>query len=203
MGRRVFGTIWLAAAVVVGLLLGFAAGLLTPSLRAPGDASAEAGFARDMSSHHAQAVEIAMLAWRATDDPDVRSMSYDIATSQQFEMGVMSRWLEEWRLSPNTTQPRMAWMPDGAGAVRNGLMPGMATKDEIVKLAESKGHATDVLFAQYMLRHHLGGIHMIESVLEQSSRPEVVELATRMKRAQQADMEALRTLLKKYDVQPL
>ena len=61
---RRFGTLALAAAVVVGLLLGYAGGLLTPTFTRPGEHSAEAGFARDMSTHHAQAVEMGLIAFQ-------------------------------------------------------------------------------------------------------------------------------------------
>lgn len=201
--RSRFPTVWATVAVVVGLLLGYAAGLLTPSLRTPGDDSPEAGFARDMSSHHAQAVEMAMIAYQRGTNPDVLMLAYDIATAQQGEMGYMRRWLEEWHLPPSSSQPRMAWMPDGAESVHDGLMPGMATNEEIEKLRRGTGPQVDVLFAQYMLRHHIGGIHMIDAVLAQSDRPEVVELATRMKASQQKEIDALRELLKDLHAEPL
>ncbi len=76
--------------VVFAMVVGYLAGLLTPSLRTPGDTSPEAGFARDMSTHHAQAVEMAMIAWQKVTDPEVKKLAYDIATGQQAQIGVMS-----------------------------------------------------------------------------------------------------------------
>lgn len=201
--RRPFPTAWVALGIVVGLLLGYVAGLLTPSLRTPGNNSAEAGFARDMALHHAQAVEIAMIAYQRSTDPDVQLMAYDIATSQQTEIGIMKRWLEEWNLSRTGSRPHMAWMPGGEHALRDGLMPGMATNEEIDRLRNATGRDVDVLFAQLMLRHHLGGIHMIDAVLAQSDRPEVVSLAERMKATQQGEVEVFREMLKKLGAQPL
>lgn len=202
-GPRRFGTAWLALAVVVGLLLGYVAGLLTPSLRAPGDASPEAGFARDMAIHHGQAVQMGMIAYQKATDPEVREVAYDIVTNQQGQIGIMKRWLEEWALSPNSSRPKMAWMPEGAEGVRDGLMPGMATQEEMDRLGAATGEDVDVLFVQLMLRHHLGGIHMIDGVLERSDRPEVVELATIMKNGQQAEVTMFRHLLEKFNAQPL
>ena len=80
---RRFGTIAVAVAVVVGLLLGYAGGLLTPRLTRPGDASVEAGFARDMTTHHAQAVEMGLIAFQLGTDLEVRGIGGDIALSQQ------------------------------------------------------------------------------------------------------------------------
>ncbi|MGV9241012.1 DUF305 domain-containing protein, partial [Streptomyces nigra] len=45
----------------------------------PGADSADAGFARDMSVHHQQAVEMAYVVRDRTDDEDVRRLAYDIA----------------------------------------------------------------------------------------------------------------------------
>jgi len=191
-GPRRFGTAWLAIAVAVGLLLGFAAGLLAPSLRTPGDTSPEAGFARDMSLHHAQAVEMAMVAYQKGTDQRTRNIAYDIVMAQQNQIGTMQRWLEEWRLSPTGSQPRMAWMKGGEALVQDGLMPGMATPEEITALHQATGQNVDKMFITLMIKHHLGGIHMAEGVLAETNRPEVVRLAQAMKNNQQNEIDALR-----------
>jgi uncharacterized protein (DUF305 family) len=197
-GKR-FGTLALA----VGLLLGYLAGLLTPGLRAPGDNSAEAGFTRDMITHHLQAIDMAMVAFQQGQLPEVRTIGLDLALGQQTQVGTMYRWLEEWKVLPTGSRPPMAWMPDGTSTLVNGLMPGMATDDELDRLYGSTGNDFDILFLQLMLRHHLGGIHMVDGVLEQSDRDQVVVLATRMKEGQQAEVEALRNLLTKLGARPL
>jgi uncharacterized protein (DUF305 family) len=115
----------------------------------------------------------------------------------------MYRWLDEWKLLPTGSQPPMAWMPHGASALTNGLMPGMASDGELDRLYGSTSKDFDILFLQLMLRHHLGGIHMVDGVLEQSDRNEVVVLATRMKHGQQAEVEVLRNLLTKLGARPL
>src|SRR5437660_492540 len=95
-----------AAVAVVALVIGYLGGLLTPSLTRPGDISPEAGFARDMSTHHAQAVEIAMITWQKTTDPEISQMAYDVATVQQGQIGVMQTWLKDWHLLPTGTRPK-------------------------------------------------------------------------------------------------
>ncbi|WP_200206833.1 DUF305 domain-containing protein [Micromonospora coerulea] len=194
---RRFGTLALAAAVVVGLLLGYAGGLLTPSVTRPGENSAEAGFARDMSSHHAQAVQLGLMAFQQGEDSEVRQIGGDIATGQQGEIGTMQTWLRLWHLDPTGEQPAMAWMPDGAGLVRDGLMPGMATPAEISKLSGSRGRAFDVLFLQLMIRHHLGGIHMIQGILDEGHDADVLTVAQTMKNTQQTDLTNLQAALKR------
>lgn len=199
-GGKRFGTVAVALAIVVGLLLGYAAGLLTPGLIRPGDASAEAGFARDMSTHHAQAVELAMLAHERASDPDVRNVGADIALTQQAQIGMMQTWLREWHLGPTGSQPRMAWMPDGAGAMplRDGLMPGMATDAERTQLRAATGSDFDVLFLKLMRDHHLGGIHMAEAVLELSDDDQVTWLAQSMVDGQKKEIALIGSLLAKH-----
>jgi hypothetical protein len=53
--RATFGAAVLAGVLVFGLIVGLAIGFLGPRLTTPGDDSVEAGFLRDMSTHHAQA----------------------------------------------------------------------------------------------------------------------------------------------------
>lgn len=196
-GTARFGTAWLALAVVVGLLLGYAGGLLTPGLTRPGDASVEAGFARDMSTHHAQAVEMAMLAHQKASDPDVRQLAADIALTQQAQIGIMRTWLTDWHLDPTGSQPRMAWMPEGTAGLRDGLMPGMATDAERDQLRTATGHDFDILFLKLMRTHHLGGIHMAEGVLDLSDDGQVHELAQTMVDGQKKEIDAIQALLTK------
>jgi len=59
------------------LLIGYAVGWLTPRLSTPGQHSPEAGFARDMSEHHAQAVELGMIAYQKAALPEVRTLGGD------------------------------------------------------------------------------------------------------------------------------
>jgi uncharacterized protein (DUF305 family) len=46
-----------------------------------------------------------------------------------------------------------------------------------------------------MIRHHLGGVHMIDAVLAESHRPEVLDLAEKMKSSQQADVATMQRML--------
>lgn len=196
-GRWAAGTAPLALAILLGLLLGFAGGLLAPGLLRPGDDSPEAGFARDMSSHHAQAVEMAILAHAKTTDPDVRTLAADIALTQQAQIGTMQAWLRGWNLSPTGRQPRMAWMPDGTGALKGGLMPGMATDAQRAELRAATGRDFDVLFLRLMLDHHLGGIHMAEGVVDLSDDEQVSTLAGSMVAGQKKEIELIQSLLGK------
>jgi uncharacterized protein (DUF305 family) len=199
----------ISLAIVVALIIGYAVGRavspeaqpVTPasaSTAYPADDSAEAGFARDMSTHHAQAVEMGMIAAAKATDPDVRSLGYDIALTQENQIGIMQTWLSFWGLDPTseTGQKPMAWMPEGAAALKNGLMPGYATQDQMDQLRNAKGKQVDVLFLSLILTHHLGGIHMVDGVLAKSQNNDVRSLAQNMKTGQQREITVIQQLQK-------
>jgi uncharacterized protein (DUF305 family) len=98
----------------------------------------------------------------------------------------------------------MAWMPGGAKELLpDGRMPGMATDAELGQLRTVTGPAFDVLFCQLMLRHHLGGIHMVSGLLSLSHNKQVTDLAAQMRNAQQNDVTNMRRLLADLNAQPL
>jgi uncharacterized protein (DUF305 family) len=156
-----------------------------------------------MSTHHAQAVEMGMIAYQNATLPDVVTLGGDIAITQQGQVGIMATWLKSWGLGPTSTEPPMAWTPEGSRALRGNLMPGMATREEIGDLRAATGRDVDILFCQLMLRHHQGGIHMVDELLKQDPAAEVAELAETMKRNQSNEVAVLQTLLTQLGAQPL
>jgi len=203
---RLFGA---ALVAVLLIAVGYAAGYATPHFTAPADDSAEAGFARDMTFHHSQAVRMSFLEYdrgdpSSTAGATLHRMAYDMATSQQYQSGVMEGWLREWGLQPLSDHTPMAWVPGGKSMLQSdGRMPGLASDEEMKRLETAVGKNADILFCQLMIRHHLGGLHMIRAVLDQSDRAEVVELAENMQRSQQGEVDQLRLLLKDLGGDPV
>jgi uncharacterized protein (DUF305 family) len=191
------GTIWLAVTLVLGILLGLGVGVLIPRLTTPGDDSVEAGFLRDMSTHHAQAVEMSMIAHQNSTNPEIVTLAGDIALTQHGQIGYMQAWLRDWHLSPTSSQEPMAWIPDSAGSVVNGLMPGMATPEQMAALRKATGKDLDVQYLTLMRQHHLGGIHMAQEVIKLSDNEDVTWLAQTMVTAQQGEIVVIDNLLKK------
>lgn len=186
--------ITLALAVVLALAVGGAVGATLAKPASYADDSAEAGFARDMITHHGQAVNMGMMEYRNGEDPDMRRFGYDIGLTQQAQIGIMQTWLSDWDLNPTSTEPAMEWM-DGEMTLVDGRMPGMASPEDLAKLDTSAGRDADVLFAQLMIQHHLGGVHMADAVLARTDDPRVTHLAQVMKNGQQSEIDALRDKL--------
>lgn len=199
--RGRFGLAIIAAVLVglVGLLIGLNIG--RPNW--PADGSADVGFARDMSSHHAQAVEMGMIAFQNATRDNIRSLGGDIAMTQKGQIGLMEGWLDTWGVPTNTTDPPMAWVPGGEAMLDGNRMPGMATRDEINQLINATGEQVDILFLQYMIRHHQGGIHMVDAVLAADPIQPVRELAEQMARTQGAEVILMRNLLRDLGASPL
>jgi len=202
-GRLVAAAIVAAVVLVAGAL---AIGRFTaPVVSNPSNTSAEAGFSRDMQVHHNQAVEMAMLVRDATDDPDVRLLAYDIATSQSNQSGQMLAWLNTWGLPQLASEPSMTWMSrptiDGSedshghtGEVP-GTMPGLATSAQMDELAAASGTEAEVLFLQLMIAHHKGGVEMAEAVLARSNNKVVTDLAASIVKAQVSEIKLMESLL--------
>ena len=92
--------LWIVFVTVVVLtaLAFFAIGRLSAAPKPVSDSGPDAGFARDMQAHHAQAVEMALLVRDKTANPEIRAVAYDIATTQQQQNGQMFAWLQDWGL---------------------------------------------------------------------------------------------------------
>ena len=166
-----------------------------------GTDSPDAGFARDMATHHAQAAEMAFIVRDTSTDPALRALAYDIIVTQTAQRGVFMGWLQAWGLPQASSGPRMAWMPmhEHAGAMPmahgDGLMPGMATVGEMEQLRQSRGVDAEVLFLQLMIRHHEGGVLMARAVLPLSSREEVTAMATAIDQTQSGEIALMQQML--------
>ena len=173
------------------VLLGGLALWLFFSSRMPADHSAEAGFARDMSVHHAQAVEMAELLRDRTQSEEMRTLAADMALTQQGQIGQMEGWLAIWGLPNTGSEPAMSWM----GEPTSKQMPGMATPEQINELSQASGEDADERFLQLMIPHHQAAIPMSEAILERTDRPEVKTLANAIISSQQAEIQMMQDKL--------
>lgn len=186
-----------------GWILGSAA----PRSDFPSEASPEAGFARDMQTHHHQAVQLSMIIRENSSNTAVRTLAYDMALTQQQQSGQMFAWLETWGL-PQTGES-MTWMEgllseDAGHAGHGGTVPGeahtmasmgMASEAEIQKLTAARGGTADRQYLTLMIAHHRGGIDMAEAYLQHGNHPMVAAFADKIVTTQQAEISALTQLL--------
>lgn len=184
------GPLILLLAAAAALFAALALWLYLTSLE-PGDGSAETGFVRDMSVHHAQAVEMAEIVRDKTQSEEVRLMAADMALTQQGQIGRMQGWLDAWDLSATGTEPAMSWM----GHPTEGRMPGMALPGEIERLQNAPPAEADRLFFQLMIPHHQAAVPMAEAVIERTDRPEVENLAGAIAASQKGEIQTMKDML--------
>ncbi|CCH87089.1 conserved protein of unknown function [Modestobacter italicus] len=200
-------TVGLVAVVALGLLViggGLAVVLGIGADDQPSTDSVDAGFARDMSAHHLQGVEMANLAAERSQDPEVRQLALDISSTQTNQVGRMQGWLTLWELSISGGQS-MAWMDGAAGddmssmeagsGVTGSLMPGMATEDEVAELRGLSGSAFDVQFLRLMIRHHQGAKDMAEDAAANASQSALANLARTIAETQTAEVGTMTDML--------
>ena len=213
----------LVALIAAGLLVaggGLAVAFGIGQTDTPTADSVDAGFSRDMSRHHLQAVEMANLASTQSQDGEVRRLAFDIATTQTGQAGRMQGWLALWGL-PATSSDVMGWMTDDAmgghdmggmagmpavdpaAAADGAVMPGMATETELAQLRSLTGQPFDVLFLQLMTRHHQGGLEMAEYGEEHASLPAVRSLARSIAQSQTAETTTMEQMLRARGGSPL
>ncbi|WP_432502959.1 DUF305 domain-containing protein [Kineococcus arenarius] len=200
----------LVAVVLVALVAGVLAGRALPD--APGEQSADVGFARDMGTHHQQAIAMAYEAIQEAPSAEVRQLAVDIASTQGNQLGRMQALLIEWGHPLTGSAPAMAWMAGTEEHAAHGqqegeagvvTMPGMASAEEMARLAQLSGEEFEVVFLQLMLRHHAGGLQMAEAGAELVGDEQLRELAEAILASQSSETQVLEDLLAQRGAEPL
>jgi uncharacterized protein (DUF305 family) len=152
---------------------------------------ADARFMQDMIPHHHQALEMAALVADRTNRQELIDVAGRINTSQDDEIEFMQRWLRERgeRVPEPTAHDAMH---------TSHKMAGMATPEQMAKLAAVKGTDFDRLFLQLMITHHEGAVTMVEELLEQPGAaydPVLFEFVNDVTNSQSAEIERMNALL--------
>jgi uncharacterized protein (DUF305 family) len=200
----------LLAVIAVGLVLlggGLAVALGIGRTDDPTADSVDAGFSRDMARHHLQGVEMANLVPGRSQDPEVRTLAFDISSTQTNQAGRMQGWLTLWGLPLSGGKP-MAWMAGNGGHAGHdmemgALMPGMATEGELANLRSLSGPAFDVEFLRLMIRHHQGGKEMAQYAADHAGEAAVRDLARSILQSQTAETTLMAGMLAERGGTPL
>jgi uncharacterized protein (DUF305 family) len=165
--------------------------------------SVDAGFARDMSTHHTQAITMAGYERDNTSNATLKLLAFDIETSQSVQLGDMQGWLDAWGLTRSSTETQMAWMAGHDHLTTDGLMPGMATPAQMDKLETLHGTEVDILFLQLMIHHHQGGLPMAQYAFDHAKEPYVRNLAQKMVQLQTSEIVSMEQTLRQLGGSPL
>ncbi|GAB99197.1 hypothetical protein GONAM_07_01180 [Gordonia namibiensis NBRC 108229] len=212
---------WLQIAGPASLaVLLVAIGVVVGSVWSPGSrddvkamSAADIGFAQDMSTHHDQALLMARTILAAPGvDPTIRGLADQLVVAQSAESATMRGWLQFFEL-PLTSDEPMSWMSHGDSHAHGDLsadmpdaplMPGMASTDELGRLATLSGDEAEKLFLQLMIRHHRGGLEMAQAAYnDDRSGPATKQLALNMLGDQGNEIGQMSMLLKERGAEPL
>ncbi len=184
-------------ALILGVGIGYFVGDRNAS---PSYNRVDVGFLQDMRYHHEQAVDMAYFYLTSGDEthPRLRLYAQEILYSQQMEVGRMIEMLRMFRESEaNDTGTAMGWM---GMPIPIDDMDGLATEEQLDAFAAASGDDASIRFAELMIAHHRGGLHMAEYVVENGSNSEVKDLARSMIAGQQPEIDAMTAVLEELKV---
>lgn len=185
--------------LLVGALGGVVLGQRTTPTYGPPPGAVDVGFLQDMTVHHTQAVQMAVWERGNTTDPELRQLAFDIESTQNQQLGMMQGWLRLWEQPTEATPGHyMAWMGMPAA-----VMPGMASDADLAHFRSQTGAPMDVAFLQLMLRHHRGGLSMMQEEVNRGSVPVVTQLARSMVASQTAEADTMTEMLAQRGAVPL
>ena len=179
----------LAFAFLVGSV-GYAVGSRNSGSEVPSADSADVGFLWDMIAHHEQAIVMAQYEIADGAEPRVVKFAREIVQSQSYEIGLMEAYLARWGQERyrDEGEPAMGWMGHSMAVDE---MPGMATEDELDRLADLSGRDVDALFVDLMKKHHEGGVEMAEAGAEDVEDAAVKALASRIATYQAVEVKEM------------
>lgn len=202
----------ISVAATIALVLAALVGMWAASPRHPSATSVDAGFARDMTAHHAQAVDMSMTMLTKSPSQDVRTLAYDVARTQENQRGQMMAWLSGWGLPLAVSGPRMQWMAQtghhheglrpGQMLLSDGRMPGMASAVQMRQLDAARGKDAEILFLRLMIVHHRAGVEMAKAAESSAKDAQEVRLAHTMVTGQQSEIDLMTGMLKSRGAKP-
>jgi uncharacterized protein (DUF305 family) len=165
------------------LLAAFAGGWVW-NVAGQGQQSSSVSFNQSMTTHHAQAVTIALILHERVTDADLRAVARDIVLTQQAQIGAMGAHL------------------DSIGASRAGTghrMIGMASPSDIAALQTLPADQAARLGIELLIAHHRGGVEMSTGYLSEGLDSFSARLAEGIIAAQQSEIELLGQLATRFD----
>ena len=122
---------------------------------------ADVDFLQGMIVHHDQAIVMAAMANKRTNNKTIVDLAKRIDVSQEDEINFMESWLAE-RNEKITGKRKSHHMESDMHA--HMQMVGMASPQQLKNLSKSKSTDFDRLFLQLMIAHHDGALEMVREL---------------------------------------
>lgn len=153
-------------------------------------------FMQDMIPHHSQAVAIAALVADRTNTQALIDVAGRITASQADEIKFMRDWLEQRGEATHRSHAMMHI---------SQAMSGMATPEQMAKLAKAKGTDFDRLFLELMIEHHNGAVKMVRHLHKQPGSaydPVLFDFTNDIVNDQSAEVKRMNRLLSSLSNDP-
>ncbi|WP_425324983.1 DUF305 domain-containing protein [Maricaulis maris] len=157
-------------------------------------------FMQQMIWHHHQAVQMAALVEGRSGTEALVEIAGRIDASQADEIAFMQGWLRErGETAPDPmADPHAMHAGMSGGHAMHGEMAGMASPEQMARLAEADGMDFDALFLELMIAHHEGAVEMVAHLLDQRGSaydPTLFDFANDVRSEQQAEIRRMNALL--------
>jgi uncharacterized protein (DUF305 family) len=182
---RRFARVWggLAVAGLCGLgVLAFLGWQGREPPHAGGKAAFDQAYMRRMAAHHAQGVELALLAAERAQAPRLRALARMMVAEQRGEIAVFDQWWRSWfgdALPPATAEDHAA-------------MPGMIPEAEMTVLRQVEAGAFDARFVATMTSHHRGAIAMADAAIREAGDLRLRLMSHAIRHEQRGEIELMR-----------
>lgn len=165
---------------------------------AVGYTSGDVRFMQDMIPHHHQALEMSWLVAERARSAELIDLAGRIEASQKDEIEFMKGWLDQrGETVPDPTAAHLMHMHHD--------MAGMASPEDMARLAASTTEDFDQLYLELMIEHHKGALTMVEDLLAQPGSaydPVLFEFTTAITTGQEAEIERMAAMLAGYSSDP-
>ena len=151
---------------------------------------ADVEFVSGMVPHHEQAVEMADRILAKDPSEPVRALAEKIKAAQEPEIEELNALLESF--GEEAAGGGHGGHGGGSGGAGHG---GMMTDEQMQDLQDHTGAAAEVMFLTMMMEHHRGAIEAAETVIADGENEAVIELATRIRDDQRAEIAEIEQLL--------
>lgn len=147
-------------------------------------------FIEQMIPHHEGAIDMAILAKKKSQLPEILALSNSIIKSQSDEINQMKQWYTNW-FRTDVPIDSNANMGMSRGVMHGGMMD--KNSSDMALLENSKDFDRD--FLQEMIPHHQMAIMMAQMLLKGTDRPEMKKLAQNIIKEQEKEIEEMRSWL--------
>lgn len=156
----------------------------------------DVAFAQGMIPHHAQAIVMADMALKQSNNPEITKLAAQIKAAQAPEIDQLTKWLQAWgQPVPATTGSSMDQTMGGMDGMDGMMMSGMMSDADMARLENTTGTDFDSMWLEMMTQHHQGAISMARDEVTGGKYAATKAMAESIVTSQQAEIDTMTKLM--------